>query len=171
MPTSEHIKPWLPPNSVVKGRGRLIIRISRMNGECSGLLFSSFILSFFCLSSSIFYVQWNLYLSFPDNSFSRIHRSISMVPEQILFQLWLPHLLFSRIHCFFFRPSTKMMNRGFTVIKNKVTVHFICTRIIYYIHYTHTYYRVYEKQVLYRRFKGFSTAILAIHDFGFMPHL
>jgi hypothetical protein len=25
---------------------------------------------------------------------SRIHRSISMVPERILFQLWLPHLLF-----------------------------------------------------------------------------
>jgi hypothetical protein len=60
-------------------------------------------------------VQWNLYLPFPDNSFSRICRSISMVPEQILFQLWLLHLLFSRIHCFFFRPPTKMMNRGFTV--------------------------------------------------------
>jgi hypothetical protein len=53
------------------------------------------------------HIQWNLYLSFPDNSFSRIHHSISMVPEQILFQLWLPHLLFSRIHCFFFRPQRK----------------------------------------------------------------
>jgi hypothetical protein len=47
---------------------------------------------------------------------SRIYRSISMVPERILFQLWLPHLSFSRIHCFFFRPLTKTMNRGFTVI-------------------------------------------------------
>jgi hypothetical protein len=61
------------------------------------------------------WIQWNLYLSFPDNSFSRIRRSISMVPERILFKLWLPHLLFSRIHCFFFRPTTKTMNRGFTV--------------------------------------------------------
>jgi hypothetical protein len=60
-------------------------------------------------------IRWNLYLSFPDNSFSRIRRSISMVPERILFQLWLPHLLFSRIHCFFFRRPTKTMNRGFTV--------------------------------------------------------
>jgi hypothetical protein len=60
-------------------------------------------------------VQWNLYLSFPDNSFSRIRRSISMVPERILFQLWLLHLFFSRIHCLFFRPPTKTMNRGFTV--------------------------------------------------------
>jgi hypothetical protein len=50
----------------------------------------------------------------PDNSFSRI-RPIFMVPERILFQLWLSHLLFSRIHCFFFRPLTKTMNRGFTV--------------------------------------------------------
>jgi hypothetical protein len=39
-----------------------------------------------------------------------------MVPERILFQLWLPHLLFSRIHCFFFRPPTETMNRGFTVL-------------------------------------------------------
>jgi hypothetical protein len=54
-------------------------------------------------------------LLFPDNSFSQICRSISMVPERILFQLWLPHLLFSRIHCFFFRPQTKTMNRSFTV--------------------------------------------------------
>jgi hypothetical protein len=46
---------------------------------------------------------------------SQIRRSISVVPEQILFQLWLLHLLFSRIHCFFFRPPTKTMNRGFTV--------------------------------------------------------
>jgi hypothetical protein len=46
---------------------------------------------------------------------SWIHRSISMVPERILFQLWLLHLLFSRIQCFFFRPPTKKMNRGFTV--------------------------------------------------------
>jgi hypothetical protein len=61
------------------------------------------------------YMQWKLYLSFPDNSFSRIRRSISMVPEWILFQLWLPHLLLSRIHCFFFRPPTETMNRGFTV--------------------------------------------------------
>jgi hypothetical protein len=60
-------------------------------------------------------IQWNLYLSFPDNSFSWIRRSISMVPEWILFQLWFPHLLFSWIHCFFFRPPTKTMNRGFTV--------------------------------------------------------
>jgi hypothetical protein len=43
-------------------------------------------------------------------------RSISIVPERILFQLWLPHLLFSRIHYFFFRPPTKTMNRGFTVL-------------------------------------------------------
>jgi hypothetical protein len=61
-------------------------------------------------------IQWNLYLSFPDNSFSQIRHSISMVPERILFQLWLPHLLFSRIHCFVFRPPTKTMNRGFTVV-------------------------------------------------------
>jgi hypothetical protein len=64
---------------------------------------------------NICHIQCNLYLLFPDNSFSRIHRSISVVPEWILFQLWLPHLLFSRIHCFFFRPPTKMMNIGFTV--------------------------------------------------------
>jgi hypothetical protein len=57
--------------------------------------------------------------TFPDNSFSRIHRSISMDPERILFQLWLPHLLFFRIHCFFFRPPTKTMNRGFTVVHTK----------------------------------------------------
>jgi hypothetical protein len=60
-------------------------------------------------------IQWNLYLSFPDNSFSRIRRSISMVPEWMLFQLRLPHLLFYQTHCFFFRPPTKTMNRGFTV--------------------------------------------------------
>jgi hypothetical protein len=66
---------------------------------------------------SVLIIQWNFYLSFPDNSFSRICRSISMVPEWILFQLWLPHLLFSRIHCFFFRPLTKTMNRGFTVLR------------------------------------------------------
>jgi hypothetical protein len=60
-------------------------------------------------------IQPNLYLLFPDNSFSRIRCSISMVPERILFQLWLPHLLFFWIHCFFFRPQTKTMNRGFTV--------------------------------------------------------
>jgi hypothetical protein len=59
-------------------------------------------------------VQWNLYLLFPDNSFSQIRRSIPMVHERILFQLWLPHLLFSRIHCFFFRPPMKTKNRGFT---------------------------------------------------------
>jgi hypothetical protein len=68
---------------------------------------------FQCSSNSL--TQWNLYLLFPDNSFSRIHRSISMVPERIIFQLWLPHIFFSRIHCFFFRPPTKTMNRGFTV--------------------------------------------------------
>jgi hypothetical protein len=61
------------------------------------------------------YIQWNLYLSLPDNSFSRICLSISMVPERILFQLWLPHLLFSQIYCFFFRPPPITMNRGFTV--------------------------------------------------------
>jgi hypothetical protein len=61
-------------------------------------------------------IQWNLDLSFPDNSFSRICRSISMVPERILFKLWLPDLFFSRIHCFFFRPPTKTMNRGITVL-------------------------------------------------------
>jgi hypothetical protein len=66
-------------------------------------------------------IQWNLYLSFPDNSFSRIRHPISMVPERILFQLWLPHLLFSRIHHFFFRPPTKTMNRGFTVIASKIS--------------------------------------------------
>jgi hypothetical protein len=48
---------------------------------------------------------------------SRIRHSISMVPERILFQPWLLHLLFSRIHCFFFRPPTKTMNRGFTVLR------------------------------------------------------
>jgi hypothetical protein len=63
-------------------------------------------------------IQWNLYLSFPDNSFSWIRRSISMVPERILFELWLPHILFSRIHCFFFRTPMKTMNRGFTVYQN-----------------------------------------------------
>jgi hypothetical protein len=47
---------------------------------------------------------------------SRIRRPISMVPERILFQLWLPHLLFSWIHCSFFRPPTKTMNRGFPVL-------------------------------------------------------
>jgi hypothetical protein len=41
-------KPWLYPSSRVSGRGRLTIGISRMN-ECSGLLFSTFILSFFRL--------------------------------------------------------------------------------------------------------------------------
>jgi hypothetical protein len=60
-------------------------------------------------------IQWNLDLSFPDNSFSWILRSISMAPERILFQLWLPHLLFPRIHRFFFILPTKTMNRGFTV--------------------------------------------------------
>jgi hypothetical protein len=64
----------------------------------------------------------NLYLSFPDNSFSWIRRSISMVPERILFQLWLPHLLFSRIHCLFCRPPTKTMNRGFIVISLKCLI-------------------------------------------------
>jgi hypothetical protein len=42
-------------------------------------------------------------LSFPDNSFFRIRRPISVVPERIIFQPWLPHLLFSQIHCFFYR--------------------------------------------------------------------
>jgi hypothetical protein len=64
----------------------------------------------------LIHIQWNLYLSFQDNSFSPIRRSISMVPERILFQLWLPHLLFSQIHCFFFRRPWKTMNRGFTVV-------------------------------------------------------
>jgi hypothetical protein len=66
----------------------------------------------------VMHTQWNLYLSFPDNSFSRIHLSISMVPERILFQLWVLHLLFSRIHRFFYRPPMKTMNRGFTVFPN-----------------------------------------------------
>jgi hypothetical protein len=39
-------------------------------------------------------VQWNLYLSFPDNSFSQIRPSISMVPERIYFNYG------SRIYCF-----------------------------------------------------------------------
>jgi hypothetical protein len=30
------------------------------------------------------YVQWNLHLSFQDNLFSQIRRSISMVPERIV---------------------------------------------------------------------------------------
>jgi hypothetical protein len=68
-------------------------------------------------STFSYYIQWNLYLSFLDNSFSRIHCSISMTPERILFQPWLPHLLFSWIHCFFFRPLMKTMNRGFTVFE------------------------------------------------------
>jgi hypothetical protein len=42
-------KPWPPPNSAVGGRGRLTIGMSRVNGECSGLLFSLFILSSFRL--------------------------------------------------------------------------------------------------------------------------
>jgi hypothetical protein len=33
------------------------------------------------------HIQWSLDLSFPD-AFSRIHRSIAMVPERILFKLW-----------------------------------------------------------------------------------
>jgi hypothetical protein len=60
-------------------------------------------------------IQWNLCLSFLDNSFSQIRHSGSLVPERILFQLWFPHLLFYQIHCFFFRLPTKTMNRGFTV--------------------------------------------------------
>jgi hypothetical protein len=70
------------------------------------------------VTETLMCIQWNLYLLFPDNSFSWIRCSISMVPERILFQLWLPHLLFSRIHCFFFRPPTKTMNRGSTVLVN-----------------------------------------------------
>jgi hypothetical protein len=66
------------------------------------------------------HIQWNLYLSFPNNSFSQIRPSISMVPERILFQLWLQHLLSSRIHCFFFIPPTKTINRGFTVATNNM---------------------------------------------------
>jgi hypothetical protein len=54
------------------------------------------------------YSETSIYLS-------RIYRSISVVPERILFKLWLPHLLFSQVRCFFFRPPTKTMNRGFTV--------------------------------------------------------
>jgi hypothetical protein len=74
-------------------------------------------------------IQWNLDLSFPDNSFSWICHLISMVPEWILFKLWLPHLLFSRVHCFFFRPLTKTMNRGFTVIV-QVNDPYLCTVFI-----------------------------------------
>jgi hypothetical protein len=59
------------------------------------------------LICSCYSIQWNLYLSFPDNSFSRIRHSISVVPEQILFKLWLPHLLFSQIIVPFLDPRRK----------------------------------------------------------------
>jgi hypothetical protein len=78
-------------------------------------------------------IQWNLYLSFPDNSFSQIHCSIPMVPEWILFQLWLPHLLFSRIRRFFFRPPTETMNRGFTVIIHITPIEVVLTVISIHI--------------------------------------
>jgi hypothetical protein len=61
-------------------------------------------------------IQWNLYRS-------RILRPISMIPERIQFQLCLLHLLFSRIHCVFFRPPTKTMNRGFTVFPFQTSIH------------------------------------------------
>jgi hypothetical protein len=62
-----------------------------------------------------------------------------MVPEQILFQLWLPHLLFSRIHCLFFRPLTKTMNRGFTVIEILSELdHAVCS-VIKWWHANKTY--------------------------------
>jgi hypothetical protein len=105
-----------------------------------GLLWDT---STFCVSLSSFYGPWHLFIylfrnfpcihSFPQPKDiivslgllaytvkplhrSRIRHSVSMVPERILFQLWFPHLSFSRIHCFFFKPPpTKTMNRGFTV--------------------------------------------------------
>jgi hypothetical protein len=61
---------------------------------------------------------------------SRIRRSISMVPEGILFQLWLLHLLFSWIHCSFFRPPTKTMNRGFSV-------HWQVKRLLLWLDFNH----------------------------------
>jgi hypothetical protein len=48
-------------------------------------------------------------------SFSRIHRSISVASEQILFTLQAPHLSFSLIHRSFSGPQTKTMNWDSTV--------------------------------------------------------
>jgi hypothetical protein len=41
----------------------------------------------------------------------RIQGSVSVVPEQILFKLYSPHLSFSRIHYSFSGPPTEAMNR------------------------------------------------------------
>jgi hypothetical protein len=121
--TPAHMVRWsghdtndLPPSSAKDSERHASIVGPRIRVGCSG-------------NPLPFYIQWNLYLSFPDNSFSRIRRSIYMVPEQILFQLWLPHLLFSRIHCFFFRPLTKTMNRCFTVYGKVRDKHALGTKL------------------------------------------
>jgi hypothetical protein len=45
----------------------------------------------FCLRIPYLKMQWNLELSFPDVSFYRIHRSISVITEQLLFKILVFH--------------------------------------------------------------------------------
>jgi hypothetical protein len=62
----------------------------------------------------------DLDLSFLDVSFSRIQRSISMVPKQIQFKLWSPPLKFPTINRSFSGSPTKTMNRVFTAFPKKL---------------------------------------------------
>jgi hypothetical protein len=62
-------------------------------------------------------ISENLDPSFPDISFSRIHRSVSVVPEEILFYLSPPPPIyrFPVLVGFFPGSPTKTMNRGFAM--------------------------------------------------------
>jgi hypothetical protein len=60
-------------------------------------------------------VQQNFHPSFPEVSFSRIHRPVSLVLKYIIFKLLPPHLSLSYIHSSFSGQPTKTMNPGFTV--------------------------------------------------------
>jgi hypothetical protein len=61
------------------------------------------------ITMMIIAIKLNLHLSFLDVTLSRIHRSISVVPEQILFKPWPPYLLFSHIQLSFSEPPKQKL--------------------------------------------------------------
>jgi hypothetical protein len=60
-------------------------------------------------------VKWNLNPPFSWVLFPKIHCSISMVREQILFRLWALHLSCSHICHSFLGPQTKVINPDLTI--------------------------------------------------------
>jgi hypothetical protein len=105
-------------------------------------------------------------------------KPLSIVPGLgILFQLWLPHLLFSQIHCFFFRPPDendeyrfhciqKAMLPSVSLVKIMVTLcclYFIPTLLCITNHVTFRFIK--ENQVL-QKLREFH-----LHDHIAVPYI